>query len=420
LFATADPIKYKHPAIVGGFGSGKTASIPLRWLYLIDWRARNQKVKCRMMIVEPTKEMVRDVLIPTLDEFFDRHGIQHTYHKTYFDYKITLMRNGKKYEFIAMLRSSDSPEALTGKNLTDIMIDEFDKKHSIEHQRDVWKECISRIRACDFGTCAIVTTPEGYKYTYELYSECEYKEKENFLLIKAKTYANKFLPLDYVDNLYKQYSKELVQQYIEGNFINLTQGKVYYAFDRDINCVTKEYDSNLPINLCVDFNVNPMKWILIQNYMGRDYVIDEIVNYNTTTMEMTKQVADKYGENKLYLIYGDYFGNARDTRSMTTDYDIIRSILKNTQLLVKVNPPVIDRINAVNSRLCNSKGERHLYIDIRNCPHLIKDFEEVVWDEKKREIDKKNNPDLTHASDALGYYIEYNYGLKGKPIIKQW
>jgi hypothetical protein len=51
---------------------------------------------------------------------------------------------------------------------------------------------------------------------------------------------------------------------------------------------------------------------------------------------------------------------------------------------------------------------------------LIKDFEEVVWDEKKREIDKKNNPDLTHASDALGYYIEYNYGLKGKPIIKQW
>ncbi len=419
-FATADPMKYKHPAIVGGFGSGKTASIPLRWMYLIDWRARNQKTKCRMMIVEPTKEMVRDVLIPTLDDFFDKHGIQHRYHKTYFDYTITWYKGKKEYTFTAMLRSSDTPEALTGKNLTDIIIDEFDKKHAIEHQREVWKECISRIRAAEYGTCAIVTTPEGYKYTYELYNECQYNEKENFLLIKAKTYKNKFLPADYVDNLYRQYSKDLVQQYIEGEFVNLTQGKVYSSFDRDTNCVIKDYDPSLPIILCVDFNVNPMKWVIVQNYMGRDYAIDEVIGKNTTTIEMAKEVAKRYGENKLYLIYGDYFGNARDTRSMTTDYELIRQILKNTQLIVKPNPPVVDRVNAVNSRLCNSKGERHLFINIQKCPELIADLEQVVWDEKKREIDKKSNSDLTHASDALGYYIEYNYGLKAKPFVKQW
>lgn len=420
LFATADPKKYKHPAIVGGFGSGKTAAIPLRWMYLINWRAVNQNTKCRMMIVEPTKEMVRDVLIPSLDNFFDTHGIKHTYHKTFFDYTITIYRNGKEFKFTAMLRSSDTPEALTGKNLSDIIIDEFDKKHSIDHQRDVWKECISRIRIVPYGTCAVVTTPEGYKYTYELFGECEYKEKENFLLIKADTTKNKFLPPDYIDNLYNQYSAELVEQYIKGNFINLTQGKVYYAFDRDANCVMQEYDRNLPIILCVDFNVNPMKWAIVQKRLGRDYVVDEIVGNNTTTMEMAKRVAEKYGEKSLYLIYGDYFGGSRDTRSMTTDYEIIRSVIPNCQLIIKPNPPVIDRINAVNGRLRNAKGDRNLFINIKNCPHLITDLEQVVWDENKREIDKKSNPDLTHITDALGYYIEYEYGLKGKVRSKQW
>lgn len=419
-FATADPRKYKHPAIVGGFGSGKTAAIPLRWLYLINWRIKEQRAICKMMIVEPTKEMVRDVLIPTLNDFFDRHGIEHKYHKTFFDYTITLYKNNKKYQFTALLRSSDTPEALTGKNLTDIIIDEFDKKHPIEKQREVWKECISRIRAAEYGTCAIVTTPEGYKYTYELYNECQYQEKENFLLIRAKTYNNKFLPADYVDNLYKQYSSDLVEQYIEGNFINLTQGKVYKNFDRDVNGVIKDYDPNLPLILCVDFNVNPMKWVLVQNYYDKDYVIDEIVGRNVTTQEMAQKVAEKYGDKKLYLVYGDYYGNSRDTRSLTTDYEIIKSVLKNVRIFVKPNPSVVDRVNAVNSRLCNSKGERHLFVDLRNCPELIQDLEQVVWDEKKREIDKKSNLDLTHASDALGYYIEYNYGLKGKPMVKQW
>ena len=89
---------------------------------------------------------------------------------------------------------------------------------------------------------------------------CEWCGEE---IPKAKTYNNKFLPADYVDNLYKQYSSDLVEQYIEGNFINLTQGKVYKNFDRDVNGVIKDYDPNLPLILCVDFNVNPMKWVLV-------------------------------------------------------------------------------------------------------------------------------------------------------------
>ena len=138
-FGTIDPRKYKHPLLLGGFGAGKTEAIPLRCITLIDWRAKKQKVKAKIMIIEPTREMIRDVLVPTLDEYFNRHNIPHTYHKTHHDYTIFY----KGYKFTFLLRSSDVPASLTGKTVTDIIIDEFDKKHSVSHQKDVWKECIS-------------------------------------------------------------------------------------------------------------------------------------------------------------------------------------------------------------------------------------------------------------------------------------
>lgn len=415
-YATADPKKYKHPAIIGGFGSGKTAAIPLRWIYLIHWRAKYQNRKCNMMIVEPTHEMVKDILIPALDEFFNRHSIRHSYHKTDKIYTIYLIIDKKKISFRALLRSSDKPESLTGKTLTDIIIDEYDKTASIDNQRDIWNECIARIRQVEFATCGIVTTPEGFKHTYELYHECEIGTKENFLLIKAKTYNNIFLPADYINNLYSQYSKELIEQYIEGNFINLTQGKVYYSFDRDVNIVDYTYKKGYPIKLCVDFNVNPMKWCLVQTINDRDYVFDEIVGNNTNTSIMTNEVAKRYGRDTFYIIFGDYFGNSRDTRSMTTDYEIIKELLPNSQVLVKPNPPIIDTIHTLNGRLRNSKGESRLFVS-SNCKHLIQDLENVVWCTDKREIDKKSNPDLTHISDALRYQQHYEYGIGSKPNI---
>jgi hypothetical protein len=418
-FATCDPREYKHPGLIGGFGSGKTRSIPLRWLNLIDWRARNQKVKCKLMIVEPTREMIRDVLVPEMNDFFNDFSISHKYHKTHHDYTI----NFKGHEFTALLRSSDVPESLTGKTLTDIIIDEYDKKHSISHQKDVWKECISRIRKAEFGTCGIATTPEGYKNTYELYGRCDYEKVKNFKLIRAKTYDNFFLPKDYIENLYDNYSAELVEQYIEAQFVNLLQGKVYYSFDRVENASDIEYTKELPINLMVDFNVNPMLWAVGQTWRNgneiTDHIIDEIVQNNTYTEQMARAVGDKYGYDTLYYIYGDYSGKARSTKSRVTDFDIIQEILPNSTLRIKPNPLVIDRVNAVNSRLCNSKGKRNLRVNIKNCPELVQDFEQVLFKENSKDLDKTSNPKRTHISDALGYFIEYEYSLKGKPKFHQ-
>lgn len=415
-FATSSPAEFLHPAIIGGFGSGKTESIPLRWLFLIDWRAVNQKIKCSLMVIEPTYEMIRDILVPTFDKYFNRHGIKHTFHKSYYNYSIRY----KGYTFTALLRSADKPSSLTGKNLTDVIADEFDKIKSIKNQKDVWNECIARTRQADYGTVSPVTTPEGYRYTYEMYGK---ELKPGFKLIRAITDNNKFLPKTYIENLYRQYSPELVQQYIKAQFINLTQGKVYYSFSRETHIRPIELRNDLPICLTFDFNVNPMTTSICQivnipSPKTQDKYINVFKTINTRNSNTEKQclqikdfLRDK---NNGLIIYGDAT-NQKRTESNYTNWQIVRSHFPlATYKVPSSNPPVMDRINAVNSKLINSLGQIGIFINDNGCEPLISDFEKIVWREGKNEVDTTTDRDLTHNSDNIGYLVWQEFPLRHK------
>ena len=65
--------------------------------------------------------------------------------------------------------------------------------------------------------------------------------------------------------------------------------------------------------------------------------------------------------------------------------------------------------------LCNSQGQRGLLLEPR-CKGLIRDLERVSWkadshDNLLPQLDK-SHPELTHVSDALGYLIEAEFGLR--------
>ena len=76
-----------------------------------------------------------------------------------------------------------------------------------------------------------------------------------------------------------------------------------------------------------------------------------------------------------------------------------------------INPLVINRVNSMNNNL--SKG--NMIIDPK-CKGLIRDLEQVVNKEGSREIDKTTNKELSHLSDALGYYTDFRYPTI-RPVI---
>jgi hypothetical protein len=87
-------------------------------------------------------------------------------------------------------------------------------------------------------------------------------------------------------------------------------------------------------------------------------------------------------------------------------------MLRNAGFDVKVksvNPRIKDRINAVNAKLCNARGERTFFINTKICKQTTKSLEQQGYD-KNGMPDKSSG--LDHFSDSVGYLFAYRYEVK--------
>jgi len=91
--------------------------------------------------------------------------------------------------------------------------------------------------------------------------------------------------------------------------------------------------------------------------------------------------------------------------------------LRNAGFTVKVgktNPPVVDRINAVNSMLCNNLGERKLLIDPK-CKRLRECLIKHTYKEGTRQPNKDDGYD--HLVDSLGYCVYQNFAIRREQLF---
>ena len=87
------------------------------------------------------------------------------------------------------------------------------------------------------------STAQGMKGFYRLYSHYK-KNGVGFVLTRARTQDNWYLPKDYIEDLWKNFTETERKVYMEGEFLTVTQGRVIPGFDWD-----KNYDSNDDIDL---------------------------------------------------------------------------------------------------------------------------------------------------------------------------
>ena len=186
-----------------------------------------------------------------------------------------------------------------------------------------------------------------------------------------------------------------------------------FTFDRDVHAKypeLAEYQPELPIDLACDFNVDPMCWVLGQHHGDMAWSFDEIVigagaSTEAACAELTRRYPNRQTE---VVVYGDRSGKSRDTRSKTTDYEIIRKRLQAAYHIVRfevpdANPSVPGSVNAFNARLRSAAGDVRYHLHPR-CVVGIKDLARVSWKQGTRDIDKSDKS-LTHWSDAERYRI---------------
>ena len=183
-------------------------------------------------------------------------------------------------------------------------------------------------------------------------------------------------------------------------------GLIYYSFSREESVLALD-DDNGTLHIGMDFNLDPMSAVICVRKGGTLYAVDEIVMYGSNTDEMVAEIIDRYPTRNI-IIYPDPASRQRKTSAGgRTDL----SILQNAGFSVKAKKThalVRDRINAVNSRLLSSDGERHLYISPK-CKQTIKSLERQTY---KEGTSIPNKDGFDHMNDALGYLVEYLFPVR--------
>jgi len=208
---------------------------------------------------------------------------------------------------------------------------------------------------------------------------------------------------------------------LDGELLPSIGGTIaYVAFNRQIhvdpNVIPENRDNRFPLALCVDFNVSPCIWVVGQLIDSTWYFFDEIVMDNCNIGMMTEEFRRRYPThgNRVH-IYGDQTGAVRNPQTGASHYYLIQEGMKGYPVPVEVklptvNPPVVDRLNAVNRKLSGSDGRVGIIFGPR-CEQSIADCEEVLRDPRGG-IKKTHHPEnpyaqRTHAMDAVGYAVCY-------------
>ncbi len=353
------------------------------------------------MIGAPTYPMLRDATLMALIEFLGDSEIPYELNKA--DNVLVLKDCGSRI----LLRSLDEFERLRGTNLAWFGIDELTYTHE-----GAWLRLEGRLRdpkatrRCGFA----VWTPKGFDWVYRRFIGDPVKGYE---VVQARPFENRFLleqiP-DYYERLRGSYDENFFRQEVMGDYLNVKGGLVYHAFDRTENLRLRQLDPALQVIWAVDFNVDPMCSVVAQiDRWGTVSVLDEIVLRRATTEQACEEFEKRFGmPQRGVVVYGDASGAAMQTTG-SSDYQVIREyfaarLAKVSYRVPQANPPVRDRVQTVNGRLKNAKGEVGLFVNPK-CVELIADFEQVAYKEDSTQIDKDKDRKRTHLSDALGYLI---------------
>ncbi len=302
------------------------------------------------------------------------------------------------------LKGADNYDSLRGVGLDFLVLDEF-----ADIEPEAWFETLRPTLSDKAGKALFIGTPKGIgNWSYEIYQN-SLDDPETWSSHQFTTVDGGNVPPEEVAQAQRDLDERTFRQEYLATFETYS-GRIYYAFDRKLNVIegqAVEQDLQM-IYVGMDFNIDPMSAVIAVRKGDDLCVIDEIRMFSSNTQEIVEEIHNRYPKSKKFC-YPDPAARQRKT-SAGGSTDI--TILQNAGFLVKVphqHTPVRDRINAVNSRLCDSTGVRHLFIT-RNCKYTIESLERQTYKPGTTQPDKDSGYD--HMNDALGYLVDYLFPLK--------
>ena len=302
------------------------------------------------------------------------------------------------------LKGADNYDSLRGVGLDFIVLDEF-----ADIDSEAWYETLRPTLSDKGGKALFIGTPKGIgNWSYELYQN-HLEDPNTWSSHQYTTIDGGNVPESEILQARKDLDERTFRQEYLATFETFA-GRIYYAFERAKNVIDAQpTDQDLQtLYIGMDFNIDPMSAVIAIRKGDDLCVIDEIRMFSSNTQEISQEIKSRYPKSKIW-VYPDPAARQRKT-SAGGQTDI--TILSNQGFVVKApnsHNPVRDRINAVNSRLCDSTGVRRLFIT-KNCKYTIEALERQTYKEGTSQPDKDSGYD--HMNDALGYMVDYLFPVQ--------
>jgi len=218
------------------------------------------------------------------------------------------------------------------------------------------------------------------------------------------------------------------RQEFEGSYETI-EGVAYYGYTGDYYPVGNldtniHYDSNLPIVMGFDFNVNPMTAVLghiKKNKKGQqEYLLFKgYFLENSNTKQLIERILVEYPETRTFFLTPCQSSINRQTSADlgVTDLRIIRTACMEAKRNLHVrkrtkNPLQKDRVAATNSMLYHNKLRINPKDKILN-KFLVKDWEGRVWKEGTTTLDDSlDKMKMGHISAACDYVCERYWPIR--------
>jgi len=424
--------EHTYVALEGGWGSGKTfaGACKLLGLHVVNSvDDGDSPTGCPSAVIAPTYANASDFQVPALQRVAKTWGLEWEWRASgtiaggkYAAPALILPELSSRDEPSAILvRTADAPERITGWEVGAYWCDEPARYRDdpTNPSRDPLTQIKGRLRHPG------ARLRQGlYTYTNEGDATAVFREFHedigaDHVIYRASTLDNPHVG-GFAEGLLRNLPEELQRQYVLGEAISLGGMRAYPQFDEARHVVSAvTLDRNLPLDLALDFNINPGMHALLGQYRRSDDMLltaHEVYGPRLDVRGAVDLFAQWVGKQGGWQwpelhVFGDATGRSGWAGTGESCYDVLaqklRAVFPDVKIRHRVppsNPPVADRLNAVNMALLDVAGKVHWQI-AKQCERLRKDLRLVKRDAKGM-IDN-SSPDLTHASDADVYRVSY-------------
>lgn len=246
-------------------------------------------------------------------------------------------------------------------------------------------------------------------------------KKDTKFVFKSVTTDNPFLDKIYINQLMRDLDPRAIQRYIYGEWVELQKDQVYYNYTQENNYRRDfQFTRGETLLIAHDFNIGlnkPMSAALSVKRGEVYHCFKALHVEGARTDDIMEEIAgtgylDSAGK---IVVYGDASGNNNDTRSIKTDYEIIKRFLANYvtkdgrrlnfELKVpRANPPIRRRHNIVNAHFMNENKEVRLLVYDK---WLDEGFRLTTL-KKGGDLIEDDSLPQQHVTTAIGYMIDYD------------